>query len=365
MLMERVFFNHTIMKVLHFNTSFFFALLLSIGLLMYFILKPFLTAILVASLLAILFGNWYRALLYRTGKREVMSASITLLLIAGIIITPLFVLLSIALNETSMLIAFIGTENGSLVFSSVLLQEKLQQLPFIGDFIPETLFDVAHITNFAKSLSQPLFDMVQTLYFGVAHFIFWLFVMFFTLFYFLIDGKAMLAYALNIMPLRNNQEKLLIEKFVSVSRATVKGTLAVSALQGALGGVAFAIAGVPSPVMWGLVMMIFSVIPMIGAGIIWLPAGIILLLSGQVWQGTMILIFGFGIISTIDNILRPKLVGKDTEMHPLMIFFATLGGISFFGFAGFLIGPIVASLTLALLDIYALEFREQLRSYNE
>jgi predicted PurR-regulated permease PerM len=174
----------------------------------------------------------------------------------------------------------------------------------------------------------------------------------------------MVRYFMSVMPLRDEHEKLLIGKFVSMSRATLRGTLMIGIVQGFLGGLMFAIASVPSPVIWGLVMTVFSVIPMVGVGLVWIPVGMALLFFGQVWQGIFVLSFGAGIISTIDNVLRPKLVGRDTQMHPLLVFFATLGGISLFGFAGFVIGPIIASLAVALLEIYSLEFRSQLRVFN-
>lgn len=169
---------------------------------------------------------------------------------------------------------------------------------------------------------------------------------------------------MQLSPLKNEHERLLAEKFISISRATIKGTLVVGAIQGLLGGLAFWIVGVPSPAIWGLLMILFSIIPLVGSALVWLPAAIILLLMGQVWQGIFLLVVGFGVISLVDNILRPKLVGKDTQMHPLMIFFATLGGISLFGLPGFIIGPIVVSLFLALGEIYSIEFKSQLAEYN-
>ena len=112
-------------------------------------------------------------------------------------------------------------------------------------------------------------------------------------------------------------------------------------------------------------MIILSVVPSFGTAIVWLPAGLILLALGHIWEGTFVLAIGGGVISLIDNILRPKLVGKDTQMHPLMVFFATIGGLSLFGLPGFIIGPIIIALFLALFEIYGIEFRDQLKEYNE
>lgn len=167
-----------------------------------------------------------------------------------------------------------------------------------------------------------------------------------------------------LSPLRDSHEKLLVEKFISISRATMKGTLVVGLVQGSIGGITFALVGVPSAIAWGIVMVFLSLIPMFGTSLVWFPAGIIMLLIGNVWQGVVILAVGFGVISIIDNFLRPELVGKDTQMHPLVVFFATLGGISLLGFLGFIMGPIIVALFLTLWNIYAVEFKKQLKGYN-
>jgi predicted PurR-regulated permease PerM len=164
--------------------------------------------------------------------------------------------------------------------------------------------------------------------------------------------------------LKDDQERVLLKEFVSISRATLKGTVIIGIIQGVLGGLLFWAVGVPSPITWGVVMIILSIIPVVGSGIIWAPVGIYMLLTGDIWQGVVILGFGFGVISTIDNILRPKLVGQDSQMHPLFVLLATLGGIIVFGIIGFIIGPIIVALFLALLRIYEMEFAEQLEEVN-
>lgn len=353
------------MKIMHFNVYFFFLLLTGVGVAMFFILRPFLTAILAAAILAALFQGWYRSILRRTGNKPHVSATLTILLIAFIIIVPLFAIFGIAVNEANIAYdrAVAGDGSGQAAFDTFFVE--VRSLPYADVVFAGQPFDAQHIVGNLKGFSQTILGFVQALYQGIAQFVFWLFAMFFSLFYFLIDGKSMVKYFMGVTPLRDEHEKLLIDKFVSMSRATLRGTLMVSIVQGFLGGVMFAVAGVPSPVIWGLIMTILSVIPLVGAGIVWLPAALILLLMGQVWQGVFMLAFGMGVISIVDNILRPKLVGRDTQMHPLMIFFATLGGIALFGFPGFIIGPIIASLALALLDIYAIEFGTQLEAYNE
>lgn len=352
------------MKLAHFNVYFFFMLLLAVGVMMFFILQPFLTAILAAAILAVLFGDRYEFFLRKT-KSKALSSFATILWVAALVIVPVTIIFSVAINEANIAYDQVVADGSSELTSISFLYEKIRSLPYMDLFLQDQSLNSQNIINNLRGLSQTMLGFIQALYQSVAHFIFWLFVMFFTLFYFLIDGKKMVKYFMDILPLRDEHEALLIQKFVSMSRATLRGTLLVGIIQGFFGGVTFAIAGVPSPVIWGLIMMIFSVIPMVGTGLVWFPTGVILLLLGQVWQGILILAVGVGIISTLDNLLRPKLVGRDTQMHPLMVFFATLGGLSFFGFPGFIIGPIIASLALALLEIYTIEFRSQLDGYNK
>jgi predicted PurR-regulated permease PerM len=167
-----------------------------------------------------------------------------------------------------------------------------------------------------------------------------------------------------LSPLKNEYEKILIKRFSSMVSATLKGTIIVGVVQGLLGGLMFAIAGVPSFAIWGIVMIILSVIPAFGSGLVWAPVGVIMLVTGNIWQGIFILVFGTVVISFIDNVLRPKLVGGDTAIHPLLVFFATLGGIISFGLLGFIIGPVIMALFLTLWDIYGKEFKSQLTKYN-
>jgi len=157
---------------------------------------------------------------------------------------------------------------------------------------------------------------------------------------------------MHLSPLGDRYETMLYERFTSTTRATLKGTLLVGLVQGSLGGIVFYLAGVQGALIWGLIMAAASIVPALGSSIVWLPAGIIALALGNVWQGLMILILGAFLISTIDNLLRPKLVGKDIQMHPLLVLFSTLGGIFWFGISGVVIGPVIAALFLAVISIY-------------
>lgn len=351
------------MQVRYLNVYFFFLIMFVVGVTVFFIFQPFLTAIVAATILSVLFRPAYQSLVRMLPGRPGSASIITCLLVLIIIVTPILSVLSLAVAEANYLYRTIAEERS---FSSVVEAgvEAINRTSLGEIIFKDTAFTTESVMKDIRQFSQNALGLLQAAYQSMTHFVFWVFVMFFTLFYFLIDGDRAFHRLMKLSPLKTEHETLLASKFISMSRATLKGTLVVGAIQGLLGGLAFWIVGVPSPAIWGLLMVLLSIIPLVGSALVWLPVGIILLLIGQVWQGVFLLIVGFGVISIIDNILRPKLVGKDTQMHPLMIFFSTLGGISLFGLPGFIIGPIIVSLFMALGEIYSMEFRGQLAEYN-
>ncbi|HYE59553.1 MAG TPA: AI-2E family transporter, partial [Candidatus Kapabacteria bacterium] len=193
-----------------------------------------------------------------------------------------------------------------------------------------------------------------------VRFIFMLFLMLYTLYYFLKEGKVLLNRIMHLSPLGHENEEVLYERFTSTARATMKGTFIIGGIQGILGALLFFITGIKGAFVWGVIMTLLSIIPGIGSFIIWFPAGIIQLALGNLWQGLTILLFGTFVISLIDNLLRPPLVGKDIQMHPLIVLFSTLGGLALFGISGFIIGPIIAALFLSVLSIYDFYYKKEL-----
>jgi predicted PurR-regulated permease PerM len=180
------------------------------------------------------------------------------------------------------------------------------------------------------------------------------------MFYFFRDGKDLLKRVRRLIPLDREYKNAIAARFSSVARATVKGTLLIALAQGTLSGITLWIFGVGSPFLWGVVATLLSVIPLVGAWLVLYPAAFIQILTGHLWQGIGILIVTILVIVNVDNLMRPRLVGQETGMHDLMVFFSTLGGISMFGPTGFIIGPMIAALFLSVLDIYSAEFQENL-----
>jgi predicted PurR-regulated permease PerM len=193
---------------------------------------------------------------------------------------------------------------------------------------------------------------------GTASFLFLLFVMLYAMFFFLRDGEAILVRMLAYSPLRGEEEDRLLERFVSVARATLKGTLVIAIVQGGLAGLAFAVAGIKGAAFWGTLMALLSIIPGIGTALVWVPAAIYLFATGKTVAGVGLTLWCTLAVGTVDNLLRPRLVGRDTQMSDLLIFLSTLGGILAFGAVGLLIGPLVAALFVTVWDLYGIAFQD-------
>jgi predicted PurR-regulated permease PerM len=155
------------------------------------------------------------------------------------------------------------------------------------------------------------------------------------------------------------RERQLLAKFADVALATIKGTLVVGVVQGAIGAVLFWILGIPAPVFWGSLMAVLSVLPAVGPGLIWLPAAVILLAMGQILKGIVLIVAGVLVIGLVDNMLRPLLVGHDTQMPDYLVLLATLGGLAVFGVSGFVIGPVIAAFFLVVWEMFAQEYAER------
>ncbi|PID52316.1 MAG: hypothetical protein CR972_02465 [Candidatus Moraniibacteriota bacterium] len=344
---------------------YFFIFLLIVGTVAGFLLvKPYLSAIFMAALFAAFFNRPYEYL-QRKLHSPAIASSLMLVVIAVGIIVPVLLVFGLVYNEVSDVVVTI-TEKDSVAQSFV--KDTIETVENTSVF--STVFESfeghtsgTEISDSIKNVANYFITLVQALYKGIMNSAVAIFVMFFTLFYFFIDGKKLVKKIMQISPLRDVHEKKLIDEFISMTRATLKGTVVIGFIQGTIGGIAFAVAGITSPVLWTVIMVVVAIIPAIGAGLVIFPAAIIMLLLGNVWQGIFLAVIGV-FVSTIDNVLRPKLVGNDTQMHSLAVFFATIGGLQLFGILGFIIGPIIMALMIAMWKIYAIEFKQDLEKFN-
>jgi len=180
--------------------------------------------------------------------------------------------------------------------------------------------------------------------------------MLYLLFFFFRDGERIVAALVRAIPMGDERERQLFRKIAEVSRATVKGTIIVAAVQGAIGGVLFALLGIPAAAFWGVAMGVLSLLPAVGAALVWVPAAIVLLATGAFWKGVALIIGGTLVIGLVDNVLRPILVGRETKMPDYLVLLATLGGLTIFGMAGFVAGPVIGALFLVVWQMFTDEY---------
>jgi predicted PurR-regulated permease PerM len=180
------------------------------------------------------------------------------------------------------------------------------------------------------------------------------------MFFFFRDGPELLTKLKYLSPLADDYLDELIRRFLTVSRSTIKGTLLVALIKGTLGGLSLWAFGIQAPVLWGVVMVFLSILPIVGPWLVMYPAALILLFGGHIGQGIALFLIAIFVVGLVDNVLQPTLIGRDAGMPELMVFFSTVGGIGLFGVTGFIVGPVIAALFLTLLEIYGKEFSQQL-----
>ena len=320
------------------------------------VVAPFFNAVFWSTVLAILFMPLYRRLVPATGGRTSLSALATLIAILLIVILPTVLVGSALAQEAASLVARV--KSGELDFSAH-YQQFLQALPpWIAEYAAR--FGLTDLSGVRSRISESILGVSQA---AVGHvvtvgqntfgFLLQLGVMLYVLFFLLRDGTGLVRRIRAAVPLREDLLQDLMNKFATAIRATVKGNIAVALVQGALGGLIFWFLGVEAPVLWGTLMALLSLLPAIGAGLVWGPVAIYFLATGAVWQGVLLAAYGVLVIGLVDNILRPILVGKDTKMPDYVVLITTLGGIAVFGLAGFVIGPVIAALFIAVWEVVA------------
>ena len=240
------------------------------------------------------------------------------------------------------------------------IEGRLLEIPLVGDFLPDRERIITLAGQLAQSAGGVLVDSLTAATLGTTTFLFQLFLMLYAMYFFLTSGPAIHDRILYLVPLRSADEERLLDRFVSVTRATIKGSLVIGVLQGALAGLSFAVFGIPGAAFWGTVMAVLSIVPALGAALVWVPAVIWLLATGQIAAGISVGLWCGLVVGTVDNFVRPRLVGRDTRLPDLLVLLSTFGGILFFGAVGFILGPIVASLFVTVWEIFAVAYGDVL-----
>ena len=342
------------------NRGVLILVLIAISALFLRMIAPFLQAIFVAALFAALFTPLYAKLLGLVGDRRALASGLTLLVAFMFVFVPMALILGSVVAQAVDIAESTRPWVEKQLATPGTMTGLLESLPFYDRIAPFRDTFVERLGQFATTASGWIVDFVQRFTLGTVSALLSGMIVLYTMFFFLIDGDRLLYYMLYYLPLNDDDETKLLARFMSVTRATLKGTAVIGFLQGGLAGLALWFAGIPSALFWAVVMMFLSVVPGIGTALIWIPAVVYLLVDGSYAMAAGVTLFCSIVVGTVDNVVRPKLVGNDTQLHELLIFFSTLGGLLLFGFMGFVIGPIIAALFVTVWDLYGDEFQEWL-----
>lgn len=345
-----------------FQKSSFLLYLLAVSAAFFYVLRDFIMPVILAAVFTALSFPIYEGFLARV-KKPVISALLTLLSLLLVLVLPLIAVGTLAYQEA---VGF---------FTHTNLDEWRKRTETMAQGLHDrfpTLFqrvNPGNLTQMAIGHLQEAFQFMlkhsADISLSVANNLLSFFLMLFIMFYFYIDGKRILEKLIVWSPLKDEYERVLIEKFVSVSKGTLKGILVIGLIQGFLGGLIFWAVGMTSPVFLGVLMVFASIVPAVGSAAIWGPSAVVLLVQGR-WIAAIILVaFASLGIGSVDNVVRPRLVGKDIKMHDLLVLLSTLGGLGLFGLPGFILGPVTAAMFLAIWNIYEEVFAEELAANRE
>jgi predicted PurR-regulated permease PerM len=332
------------------NIIFFILLAFITGVLAY-VLQPFFFAVFWAILIASVFAPLYKFINKKITNPN-LCASLTMVGIVICLIVPVVLLIDLLIMETIDIYQSFNSYSSNWMGTLSEALKALSKKPIFAKLHLNQAFLISKSQEAFKFLTDYVFNHVSDFTQNTILIVVQFAVMLYSLFFFLRDGGKLATIIKENIPVDNKHLDHFINQFLTTAKSSLKFTFVIGGIQGALGGIIFYITGIERALIWGVLMFALSIVPAIGCTLIWAPAGVIMLLLGNIWQGVTILVFGALVISSVDNLLRPVFVGRDTQMHSLLIFLSTLGGIAAFGFSGFILGPVIASLFLAAWELF-------------
>lgn len=314
-------------------------------------LRPFLGVLAWAIVLAIVFYPVHKKIASRIGRRS-LSALVSCVLVVLVFVLPLTLLVVAVIQELTKVGPNLPTNLSELLSQQPAILARLSQWlqARLGiDILGLQDFFIQQFRNLSERLLGASFSLVGNIVTTIVK----AFFVIFTMYYLFRDADKIVNKLPEALPLSRDQSEALISRTQQVVSASVYGVVTIAALQGLLAGLAYWILGIPSPVLWGVLTAFVCMIPVAGSFLVWAPLAIYLIVTGHWTKAALLIVWGALVISTIDNLLRPKLVGNQTRLHELFIFFSVLGGISVFGLLGIVLGPVVLAITLGLLETFS------------
>jgi predicted PurR-regulated permease PerM len=343
------------------NRIFFLILLIGAALLVFFVARVFLLPILLAAIAAALFYPLHRRILKRVKQKSTLAAFFSLFIFCLIILIPIAVLGYLVTENVIEVTRLINRNIPQIKIWLQNVDSTISNLPFVEGQRISGLIDSTRVVGIIQQSLSSILQSTTNIMGNVARVLLLFFVFLYSLFFMIRDGDKALLSASAAIPLRKEDKQAIIDKFVSVSRATLKSTFLIGGIQGTIGAILFFALGIPGSVLFGVLFLVLAAIPGLGPAVIWLPTTLILFALGNHLEAVIMLVIGGGLIPLVDYLLRPRLVGKDTQLHPLLVFIGVLGGVSLFGIWGLLFGPLAMSVAVTLLLIFKRIFNVELK----
>jgi len=347
------------MKFGYIQQFFFFGLLFITSAVFVWMLGKYLLPVFWAIVLAVVFYPLYLRLEKSFKGYSSLASLVTILMVILIVVLPLFLIGGMVVQESVELYQSINSNRERFDETSLLARigeftSYLEPYGLSQKLIEERVGEAA--VGISRAITSSLVAFSQMTFIFIIH----VAITFYLLFFFLRDGQKLQKLIIHYLPLGDVYEKRLLARFSETTRAVVKGTITIAILQGLAGGLTFWFVGVSNSVLWGVAMGVLAIIPAVGPALVWLPAGIILIATGSLWSGVIILVVGVLLVSLVDEFLRPILVGRGSKMPDALVLLATVGGLATFGITGFVIGPILAAFFLSLWTIFEERYHGEL-----
>ncbi|MFP4384485.1 MAG: AI-2E family transporter [Spirochaetia bacterium] len=339
----------------------FFILLFVIAVVVYLLARPFLITILLAAITSGLAAPIRDRLNKKFSGKRNLTAGLTTFVVFVVVVVPVLAVLYLSVVELIDILASILDDIDNFRESlDTVINKVSRTLPFINGLSSRNIISSEAISNYIETEGARLMEGFGNMMSGVANFFLMFFVFLYSLFFFIKDGPNILKGLMSLVPLPLNEKEMIVNNFIKVTRASLKGIFVIGVLQGFIGGILFFILGLPSPILFGVLFLILAAIPNFGAILIWLPTGIVLLFSGEIAKGIIMMTLGGLIIAAVDYLVRPRIIRGGTKVHEILVLIGIFGGIAVFGVFGFIIGPIIIAVFKEILRIFSSRFHDEI-----
>jgi predicted PurR-regulated permease PerM len=345
-----------------YRRNFLSLLLLVVSIAFIVMMRRFLVPLLLAAIFAALVNPLYKGLERAYRGRKAFASITTILIVFLVVVVPLMLFAGILVSEA------IQVSNSAVPWIQRQLHnpdefmQRLQALPFADRIASHQTQILQRLAETVRAVGTFMVNRLSDATRGTVSFIFNVGILLYAMFFFLVDGRSYLDGIMGSLPLSPAERSRIVDQFVSVTRAALTSTVVIGVIQGTLGGIALGIMGVPGSVFWGTLMAVLSMIPGLGTAIVWVPVCIYLFATGRVGVSIGLAVYFMLVVGSVDNLLRPRLVGKGTQMPDLLVLLSTLGGLMMFGAVGFILGPVLAALFVTTWNIFNAFVRESRES---